>query len=69
MALAERGCKVVINDLGPSANDKNKKAAEVVVEEIKKAGGEAIANFDSNLDGDKIIKQTIDAYGRIDVSI
>lgn len=69
MALAERGCKVVINDLGPSANDKNKKAAEVVVEEIKKAGGEAIANFDSNLDGDKIIKQTIDAYGRIDILI
>ena len=67
--LASRGCKVLINDLGPSVQDKNRKAAEVVVEEITKLGGEAIANLDSNLDGAKIVKQAMDKWGRVDVSV
>jgi multifunctional beta-oxidation protein len=67
--LASRGAKIIVNDLGPSAEDKSKKAAEVVVEQITKAGGEAIANFNSNLEGDKIIKQAIDKWGRIDILI
>lgn len=58
-----------MNDLGPSPDDKNKKAADVVVEQIVKAGGEAIANYDSNTEGDKIIKQVIDKWGRIDVRL
>lgn len=69
LALASRGCKIVVNDLGPSAVDKNRKAAEVVVEEIQKAGGEAIANLNSNLEGDKIVQQAIDKWGRIDILI
>lgn len=67
--FASRGAKVLVNDLGPAANDKNKKAADVVVEEITKAGGEAIANYDSNVEGEKIIKQVIDKWGRIDVRL
>lgn len=67
--FAARGAKVLVNDLGPSAQDKNKKAADVVVEEITKAGGEAIANYNSNTEGDKIIKQVIDKWGRVDVVI
>ncbi|UZJ51526.1 hypothetical protein CBS101457_000846 [Exobasidium rhododendri] len=69
MSLASRGAKVVINDLGPSTKDKNRKAAEVVAEEITKAGGEAIANLNSNLEGDKIIKQAMDKWGRVDILI
>lgn len=69
VSLAKRGAKVVINDLGPSTQDKNRKAAEVVVEEITKAGGEAIANLDSNLEGDKIVKQAVDKWGRVDILI
>jgi multifunctional beta-oxidation protein len=69
MSMAARGAKVVINDLGPSTQDKNRKAAEVVVEEITKLGGEAIANLDSNLDGAKIVKQAMDKWGRVDVSV
>lgn len=69
VSLAKRGAKVVINDLGPSTQDKNRKAAEVVVEEITKSGGEAIANLDSNLDGDKIVKQAMDKWGRVDILI
>lgn len=66
---ASRGAKVLVNDLGPAAGDKNKKAADVVVEEINKNGGEAIANYDSNTEGAKIIKQVIDKWGRIDILI
>ncbi|KAE8266203.1 hypothetical protein A4X09_0g6147 [Tilletia walkeri] len=69
IAFAARGAKVVINDLGPSVEDKNRKAADVAVEIIKKAGGEAIANYDSNVDGHKIIQQAIDTYGRVDILI
>jgi len=68
-AFAERGAKVVINDLGPSVEDKSRKAADVAVEAIKKAGGEAIANYDSNVDGHKIIQQAIDTWGRVDILI
>lgn len=67
--FAERGAKVLVNDLGPAADDKNKKAADVVVEQIKAAGGEAIANYDSNVQGAKIIQQVIDKWGRIDILI
>lgn len=69
LSLASRGAKVVVNDLGPSTQDKNRKAAEVVVEEIKKAGGDAAANLDSNLEGAKIVQQAIDTFGRIDIVI
>lgn len=55
--------------MGPSTQDKNRKAAEVVVEEIKKAGGEAAANLDSNLEGGKIVQQAIDTFGRIDIIV
>jgi 3-hydroxyacyl-CoA dehydrogenase/3a,7a,12a-trihydroxy-5b-cholest-24-enoyl-CoA hydratase len=39
------------------------------VEEIKKAGGQAVANYDSVEFGDKIIKTAIDAFGRVDVLV
>ncbi|PWN47067.1 putative multifunctional beta-oxidation protein, partial [Violaceomyces palustris] len=57
------------NDLGPAANDKSKKAADLVVEAIKAQGGEAIANYDSNVDGAKIVQQAIDKWGRVDILI
>jgi multifunctional beta-oxidation protein len=44
-------------------------AADVVVNEIKKAGGNAVANYNSVEDGDKIIQTAIDAFGRVDVLI
>ncbi len=40
-----------------------------MVEEIKKAGGQAVANYNSVEDGDKIIKTAIDTWGRIDILI
>mmetsp|Transcript_32569 Transcript_32569/g.40075 ORF Transcript_32569/g.40075 Transcript_32569/m.40075 type:complete len:308 (+) Transcript_32569:174-1097(+) len=71
LLLASRGAKVVVNDLGGSHSGEgaSSKTADLVVEEIKKAGGEATANYDSVVDGDKIIKTALDAYGRVDIVI
>ncbi len=41
----------------------------MVVNEIKKAGGQAVASYDSVTDGAKIIKTAMDAFGRVDVVI
>lgn len=41
----------------------------MVVDEIKAAGGKAVANYDNVLDGEKIIQTAIDTFGRIDVLI
>ncbi|KAI0840788.1 NAD(P)-binding protein [Hypoxylon sp. FL0890] len=69
--FASRGAKVVVNDLGGSfkGEGNSTKAADVVVDEIKAAGGQAVANYDSVEDGDKIIETAIKNYGRIDVLI
>jgi multifunctional beta-oxidation protein len=69
--FASRGAKVVVNDLGTSTDGKgaNSKAADQVVQEIKAKGGEAVANYDSVENGDKIVQTAIDKWGRIDILI
>lgn len=42
-------------------------AADVVVDDIRKAGGKAIANYDSVENGENIIETAIKEFGRIDV--
>ncbi len=71
LLLASRGAKVVVNDLGGShtGQGQSSAAADKVVAEIKEQGGEAVANYNSVEDGDKIIKSAIDAFGRIDILI
>ena len=44
-------------------------AADVVVEQIKSAGGNAVANYNSVENGEKIIDAAIKTFGRIDVLI
>ncbi len=74
LELARRGAKVVVNDLGGAVDGSggSSDAALAVVEEIKNAGGEAIANGSSVSDragADKIVQDAIDAFGRIDILI
>lgn len=71
LMLGARGAKVVVNDLGGGAfgDGKSSSAADKVVDEIKALGGEAVANYDSVTDGDKIVKTALDAFGTIDIVI
>jgi NAD(P)-dependent dehydrogenase (short-subunit alcohol dehydrogenase family) len=64
LGLAKRGAKVVVNDLGA--------AAQAVADEIKAAGGEAIAITCSVTDFDAVqamVKQTVDTWGRVDILV
>ncbi len=69
--LAARGAKVVVNDLGGTATGggKSSAAADKVVAEIKAAGGEAVANYDSVEDGAKIVQTALDTWKRIDIVV
>ena len=72
--LAKRGAKVVVNDLGSALDGSggSSDAAKAVVEEIKAAGGEAIANGASVTDDAGVahlVQQTMDAWGRIDILV
>ena len=74
LALAKEGAKVVVNDVGGdrSGGGGGSSMADQVVDEIKAAGGEAAANYDSvaTMDGGKAIVQTaIDAFGRLDILV
>ena len=74
MEFARRGANVVVNDLGGTLDGSggSSEAADNVVAEIKAAGGNAIANGSSVTDDAGVanmIKQTLDAFGRIDVLV
>ncbi|KND87886.1 Peroxisomal hydratase-dehydrogenase-epimerase [Tolypocladium ophioglossoides CBS 100239] len=67
--FGSRGASVVVNDLGGSfkGEGNSTKAADVVVDEIRAAGGKAVANYDSVEHGERIIETAMAAFGRIDV--
>jgi len=74
LALAARGAKVVVNDLGGSVDGTGggSSAAEAVVNEIRHAGGEAIANGGSvtNVeDVNAMVEQTMNEWGRVDILV
>jgi NAD(P)-dependent dehydrogenase (short-subunit alcohol dehydrogenase family) len=70
LALAQRGAKVLVNDLGGA--DGVSANAEAVAEEIRAAGGEAMANGASVADWDQVqamTRQVLDSWGRIDILV
>src|SRR5882724_997901 len=74
LMLAAHGAKVVVNDLGGSRDGSGASTgpAQEVVDEIRKAGGEAIANGSDVSDfasAKEMIDQAIATFGRLDVLV
>jgi len=71
LLLAARGAKVLVNDNGCNVSGEGSavNSANLVVEQIKKAGGTAVANHDSADQGEKIVKACVDAFGTVDIVI
>jgi NAD(P)-dependent dehydrogenase (short-subunit alcohol dehydrogenase family) len=74
LELARRGARVVVNDLGGAVDGtgSSASAAQRVVEEIRAAGGEAVANTDSVATpegGAAIVQCALDEFGRIDAIV
>ena len=74
LALAARGAKVLVNDLGGARDGSggSVSAADAVVAEIRAAGGEALANGASVTDFvavQAMVKQAVDAWGRVDILV
>jgi NAD(P)-dependent dehydrogenase (short-subunit alcohol dehydrogenase family) len=72
--LAERGAKVVVNDLGGAVDGSGGDAsvAQAVVNEIVGRGGDAVANSSSVVDpegAESIVAAAVDHFGRIDIVV
>ena len=73
-AMAAQGASVVVNDLGTSWDGfgTTSEAADLVVQEIQKSGGKAVASYDSVAEekgADAIIQRAVDEYGRVDILV
>jgi len=74
LALASEGARIVVNDVGSDSSGRgfDPGPADRVVDEIRNAGGEAVANYDSVAvpeGGEAIIQAAIDAFGRLDILV
>jgi NAD(P)-dependent dehydrogenase (short-subunit alcohol dehydrogenase family) len=74
LALSKEGAAVVVNDLGGARDGTGEghNMADEVVAEIKAAGGEAVANYDSvaTVEGaNGIIKTALDAFDKVDIVV
>jgi NAD(P)-dependent dehydrogenase (short-subunit alcohol dehydrogenase family) len=74
LLLAQEGANVVVNDFGVAVDGSqpSEGPAKDVADEIKAAGGNAVANFDTVATvegGESIISSALDAFGRLDVLI
>src|SRR4029450_11492780 len=74
MLMAKHGAQVVVNDYGGTAGGSGAASApaDEVVNEIAKAGGKAVANYDSVASmagGQSIVKTAVDNFGRIDIVV
>jgi NAD(P)-dependent dehydrogenase (short-subunit alcohol dehydrogenase family) len=74
LELGRRGAMVVVNDLGGAVDGSgsSQSAADLVVEQIKDAGGEAVASYDSvatREGGAAIVETAVERFGGVDVVI
>jgi len=74
LCFAREGAKVVVNDLGGTRDGSGSGSAmaDQVVNEIREAGGEAVANYDNVATvegGESILATALDNYGQIDILV
>jgi NAD(P)-dependent dehydrogenase (short-subunit alcohol dehydrogenase family) len=74
LAFAAEGAKVVVNDIGTSREGEGSSAgpAQQVVDEIRAAGGEAVANTDDIADWDgagRLLQTAVASFGGLDVLV
>ncbi|HZS33671.1 MAG TPA: SDR family NAD(P)-dependent oxidoreductase [Methylomirabilota bacterium] len=74
LMMAAAGARVVVNDLGGGADGSGSDAspADAVVREIRTAGGEAVASYESvatMAGGQRIVEAAVDHFGRVDIVV
>ena len=74
LLMAKEGAKVVVNDLGGNVAGEgaDKGPAQQVVDEIKKAGGQAVAHTDNIATmkgGESLVQTAVDSFGRLDILV
>jgi NAD(P)-dependent dehydrogenase (short-subunit alcohol dehydrogenase family) len=74
ICMAQQGAKVIVNDIGTATDGRgfSHEPADLVVRQIRDAGGVAVANYDSvavEEEAENIIQAAIDNFGRIDVLV
>src|SRR5579864_3807368 len=74
LLFAAEGAKVVVNDLGGAVDGSgdDRTAAELVADEIRAMGGEAVGNSDDIADWDggrRLVEAAVDSFGKLDVLV
>ncbi len=73
LMFAQEGAKVVVNDLGGATDGTDHSTvADEVVDEIRSAGGEAVANYESVVTvegGQRIFQTALDSFGALDILV
>ena len=71
LQLAAQGARLVVNNRG-SSDQSETRSADAVVEQIRAAGGEAVANYDSveaEGAGARLVDQALRHFGRLDIVV
>lgn len=73
LLLGSLGAKVMVNDTGAATTrgdvDKTEPVAQQVAEDIVRGGGDAAWTQTSAVDGAKLVRETVEKFGRCDILV
>jgi NAD(P)-dependent dehydrogenase (short-subunit alcohol dehydrogenase family) len=74
LALASEGANVIVNDMGAALDGSGADTtpAEEVVQEVKKMGCQAVADYGNVVEtetGERLVKMALDNFGRLDIVV